>query len=388
MNNLASNLWKIPAFKFISDFLMIAPIIIPFYKANGLSATQILVTQAVFSLSMLIFEVPSGYLSDVIGRRKTLIICATSYPLGIFVYAFSSSFFGFLCAETILGFSLSMRSGTDSAILYDTLLQMDQVRSYKKYEGRAFFFERLGTSLASVSGGLCALVSLRFTFFANAISSLFLFPVSLSLIEPERKTRKSSNPLKDLIGIVKFSLKKREVLGIMLFSSLLLTTGIISIWGYFMYLGTWRVPLYWYGIYFALFQLASAYSSLLSHKVENLFGQKGSIYLLFLIPVFQLTIGFVNTPWIIPLMLLHATLWGMATPVFLDILNAYIESDIRATVLSVAGMIGRITYVIIGPIFGLLIDKISLFVAFLGLALYFAVIGLFSLRLMANKQHS
>ncbi len=49
MSRVRANVWKIYAFKLLSDFLMIVPIILPFYKACGLTVTRFLVGQAVFS---------------------------------------------------------------------------------------------------------------------------------------------------------------------------------------------------------------------------------------------------------------------------------------------------------------------------------------------------
>ncbi|HQE60523.1 MAG TPA: MFS transporter, partial [Spirochaetota bacterium] len=67
------NIYLLYNFKFFRDFLLIAPVIIPFYKDNNLSAFQILLVQAVFSASMLLFEIPSGYFSDRCGRKRTLV---------------------------------------------------------------------------------------------------------------------------------------------------------------------------------------------------------------------------------------------------------------------------------------------------------------------------
>jgi len=72
--NLRANLWKIYSYKFISEFYLIVPILIPYYKSNLLNSAQIFTIQAAYALSILLMEVPSGYLADVIGRKKTLFL--------------------------------------------------------------------------------------------------------------------------------------------------------------------------------------------------------------------------------------------------------------------------------------------------------------------------
>ena len=60
-----------------------------------------MVLQAVYSIAIGVLEIPSGYLADVIGRRKTLILGAIFGTLGFATYSFSYGFLGFLIAEVI-----------------------------------------------------------------------------------------------------------------------------------------------------------------------------------------------------------------------------------------------------------------------------------------------
>ncbi len=112
------------------------PIVVPFYQSNGLSMKDIMVLQAVYSVAIVILEIPSGYLADVIGRRKTLIIGAMFGTIGFTTYSLSFGFVGFLVAEIILGIGQSCISGADSAMLYDSLLEKGQVKKYTRFEVR------------------------------------------------------------------------------------------------------------------------------------------------------------------------------------------------------------------------------------------------------------
>jgi len=83
--------------------MLIMPIVALFYTDNGLDAFDIYVLQAVYSLSVAILEIPSGYMADVIGRKKSLVIGSFLGTLGYCIYSLSSGFYGFLAAEIILG---------------------------------------------------------------------------------------------------------------------------------------------------------------------------------------------------------------------------------------------------------------------------------------------
>ncbi|HEX7501864.1 MAG TPA: hypothetical protein VF451_00470, partial [Acidobacteriota bacterium] len=161
------NFWKILALKFLGDFLPIAPVLILYYTANGLNSTQIFTIQAAFHLAVLLLEVPSGYLADVVGRKKTLVFGALFFPLGLAVYTVGRSFAAFVLAEVTLAVSVSMRSGCDSALIFDSLRQLGRQGEYKRFEGKCALFSRLGTALSSVGGGLLAMVFLRLPFLVN-----------------------------------------------------------------------------------------------------------------------------------------------------------------------------------------------------------------------------
>ena len=94
-------------------FMLFMPYVVPFYTSNGLTMHQVMILQAVYSVSIVVLEIPSGYFADVIGRRRTLILGAILGAAGYAVYSFSYGFLGFLVAELVLGFGQSFISGAD-----------------------------------------------------------------------------------------------------------------------------------------------------------------------------------------------------------------------------------------------------------------------------------
>ena len=50
--------------------MLAMPIIVIFFKENGLSLTQIMILQSVYSLTVALTEIPSGYFADFFGRKK------------------------------------------------------------------------------------------------------------------------------------------------------------------------------------------------------------------------------------------------------------------------------------------------------------------------------
>ena len=384
MENLQSNIWKIYLYKFFISFWLIAPILIPFYQSNGLSSTQIFIIQAAFAASTLIFEVPSGYLSDIIGRKKTLLIGSIFLPIGITFYAFSYSFLYFVLAEIIIGISVSMFSGTDSAMLYDTLAELKVTKKYKEIEGRSLFYEKIGTSLASIFGSLMAISFIRVPFYVNIITSLALIPLAVSLKEPLRKRISIENPLNGILEIVRYAFAHKEIRVLITYFSVVTATSLIGLWSYFMYYESLGLGIALYGIIFAVFQISSGYGSKTTHNLEAKLGPRTSLIVILTIPIIFISLSFFNSFFMVILILLNAFIWGFSGPLFFDYINTKVESDIRATLLSVMSMSSRVLFIIVSPLFGKIVDIYSLSNAYIFLAIVFLLIGVPCLYLLRN----
>ncbi len=373
MTAVAGNFWKVYLYKFLGEFYLIVPILIPYYQANGLSRSSVFLIQAAYTLAILALEIPSGYLADVVGRRRTLIMAAVFFPLGLTAYALGRSFAAFVAAELVLALGNSLRSGCDSAFLYDTLVELGRVEEYKKFEGRSFFFTRIGTASAAALGGALAVVALRLPFWVNIATGSLMLPVALSFVEPARIKLQAESPWRDILKISRWSVRHRQLRFYILLGALMNSTGILGIWTSFLYFQAVGVGLGWFGILFALFQLASALSSRRAHVVERALGLRRSLFLLPAVGLSFVLLGLGRSPAFIPLVILNAALWGFSFPILMDGMNRIIPSETRATVLSVGNMVGGLSFVLLGPLFGRLVDAVSVGSAYVVLGGYFLV---------------
>jgi MFS family permease len=381
-------MYRLFVYKFLADFWVIVPILIPFYKAHGMSATQILTIQASYSLSQMLFEIPSGYFSDCIGRRRTLIAAAALLFAGVCIYSFSSDFWMFIVAEIVLGLAGALKSGTDSALLYDTLKETKNERRYARFEGRAEFWCRTGTAISSVTGGvLGAFATIRLPFYINAATALAMVAIAFTLREPHREKRPEGNAMLNILAISCCSLTNLPLLAVMLLSGIIVSTGVTAIWGYFMFYGNTGLPLYWYGVIFAVMQMASAFGARHSHRIAQRTGARATFGLVVTIGLLLGAFFLTESRWLIALVFVHALIWGISTPLLLDRINRLTTSDIRATTLSVGSMIGRIITIIVGPLFGYTVDHYSLQTAFGAMGLtYLAVVPILVLFILRREK--
>jgi MFS family permease len=74
MKKVSTNIWKLNFVAAFTDMMFFIPVLIPFLGSLGLSMQEILIVEAVFSVTMVLLEVPSGYFADVFGRKLSLCV--------------------------------------------------------------------------------------------------------------------------------------------------------------------------------------------------------------------------------------------------------------------------------------------------------------------------
>ncbi|MFB6114902.1 MAG: MFS transporter, partial [Candidatus Nanohalobium sp.] len=111
---LEGNIWKLYAFRVIYGFFLSVPIIVLFWRNNGLSMFEVMLLQSLFGFTVILLEVPSGYFADRYGRRKTLIMAGIFSTLGIGAYSLGHNFMQFIIGETLWALGVSLISGANS----------------------------------------------------------------------------------------------------------------------------------------------------------------------------------------------------------------------------------------------------------------------------------
>src|SRR5215468_2656749 len=109
--------------------MIVIPVWVPYLATQGITMRQFMELQAVYAVVILCGEVPSGLLSDLWGRKKTLLLGATLKALGFSLLPLWTSYEGFLFYHLMMGIALSLISGGDVALLYDSHLAADGVPS-------------------------------------------------------------------------------------------------------------------------------------------------------------------------------------------------------------------------------------------------------------------
>ncbi|MGQ7871039.1 MFS transporter [Sunxiuqinia sp. sy24] len=384
---MQSNIIKLYLIKFSKWFNLIMPVVVLFYQDNGLSMQEIFWLKSIYSIAIVIMEIPSGYLADVWGRKNTLLLGAILGTGGFAMYSFSYGFWAFAAAEIVLGLGHSFISGADSALLYDTLKAQNREKEYIKQEGWITSSGNFAEAIAGVSGGLLAILSLRTPFYVQFAVAAIAIPAAFLLKEPKVQANEVTKTFKSILQTIRQTFLHRELRSAILVSSFTGTASLTFAWFVQPYFKTAGLPLSLFGILWTLLNLSVGVSSMLSYKVEKRLGQRNSL----LIIIFGLTIGYLLAAWEISLagiaILFSFYLFrGIAHPILKDYINRYTRSEVRATILSLRNFVIRINFAIIGPLLGYLTDQFSLGTSLLVAGLSYAVVALIAaLPLLSNK---
>ena len=377
---LPSNIWKMYLYHGFWDGSLAfpLPIIVLFWQDNGLSMTQIMGLQAIFAATVVVLEVPSGYLADQVGRRFTLIISAIAMAIAMVIYSLSYGFAGFLLAELIFALGISLYSGADAALIYDTLVDLEQSERYQQVWGNVFFYSKIVVAGANIAGGLLGKVNLRAAWYPGLAFALLSIVAAAWLTEPTRHKRvlKESH-WRDLLRILKYALLENKPLRwLLLYAGVILTATQTGLWFYQPYFQLTGLDLAYFGLIFAVFNLVTALSSKYAHRLETYLGRRMALILLIVIlalgyflmgqVIFSLSFIFV---------FFHQFVRGFAGVVLTDYINQQVESDIRATVLSVRSLLGRLVYTSFLPLAGWLADRYGLTTALLWMGVITLVAG-------------
>jgi len=373
MRSVSGNIRKLYLIKIAKWFMLTMPILMIFYQDLGFSAEQSFQLKAFYSISIVIFEIPSGYLADILGRRKTIIMGSILGTAGFAIYAVYSGFIAFLVAEIILGIGQSFISGADSALMYDSQKADNRENEYVKYEGRNFSVGNFSEAIAGFMGGALAGISLRLPFIFQTGVAFIAIPAAIMLVEPQIISAQKHLRFKDILRIVHFALIKNKSLRWNLIYSAIIGSATLSMaWIYPLYLKELGLNEIKIGTTSMVLNLIVGLTTLVAYKIEKRLRPKATVWFTTII----ISGGFILAGWLNSYLIFIILAFfyfarGIASPVLKDYINRITSSDIRATVLSIRSLIIRAFFSIIGPLFGFLTDNLSLQQAFIIIGLVF-----------------
>jgi MFS family permease len=361
---VASNIQKMYLFKLFAGVVFFAPVLMLFKEENGVSHSEIFYLQIAFAMSMVLLEVPTGYFADVYGRKASMVAGAMLQVIGIGAFSVAYGFWSFMVVEVVMGFGIALYSGANSALVYESLKEQNQELEYPKVWGNMQFYNVMMVGLSSVIGGVIAdSFGMRYTIYASVPFYFLMVLVALSFNEPKRtKVELKKGYGKAFLKQVKEILMEQKALKwIIVYSALVLSFNQSVYPMYQNYFELIELDLVYFGLVFASFQVVSAFSSKFAHKAETAMGKRNILILLpFVVGVSYILMGSYLWVWGFLFVFMQQFVRGFRMVVINDYINKLVESEHRATILSVESLFSKLMLSLMLLVWGVSLEFISL----------------------------
>ena len=357
-NNIKNIYWMM----FFQSFMIIIAIFVPLLQRHGLSMSQVLQTQALFAFVVAFSEVPSGYLADLWGRKNTIVIGQGLIALAYLWLLPADSFLDYLIYEGLMGLGISLSSGADLALLYDTQTALNEQNSevrtaHGKHISRLVAIEGYGGAVSGLAASFLTLLGFDWVLWAQFFCGFFALSFALCLVEAPRHISlegHQQNARKVINTMVRQPMVRWITLAIMAFSLM----GLYAFWVYQKYWEFNGIPVSWFGYPWALHCVLRGLVGQWAHEIEAGLGWEKVFIVSAALPIIGLFGmglfgGWPGIAFTLGLVISR----GLNTVVFYNALNQRVEGEFRATVNSIVSLGTRGLFIVTGPLLGYLMDN-------------------------------
>lgn len=364
---LRRNIKLIYAIDFGWMFILPLAVIVPYFQSIGLSMQEVFEVQAVFSAAVLILELPSGYIADLLGRKKTILLATLFHALTFSFFPLARGYWDIVIIEIFMAIGVSLFSGSDVALIYDSMEALGKGKEQSKLVGEQIFFKQMGETLSALIGGWLAIMGLMTVVWANAVVLWAPFFLSFFLTEPPRKKMSAVGHKENLGYIYKSLFKQGPLLILILLNTVVygLAT-LVAVWSFQPFWKQVGFELSHFGYLWALSNVTVALVARKAHLFEVNFGATRSLLFMGVLPIIAyFLMAYVSTQtghWVWFLLaaivgMIFQTCRGLGQVLLKNALNSRVEGDMRATANSVSSLGLRVLFIVFGPLMGYLIDN-------------------------------
>ncbi len=393
---------------FFSRLFFVSGIFVPFFLEWGqITMQQVMQLQSWFMFWVFIFEVPSGSLADYLGRKIALIVTFGILILAIAAYGILPNFYMFLLAEFLWALAVAMLSGTFQAFVYDSLKAHGQTEASKPVFALIESIMLVANFISTPIGGLIATTSSpQYAMLISAIPTAIALVLACFLKEPRlpdfilnhdgqkqdmeinvgsdsTKRSHQRRSQKKYIQILKdgfHHFRTHKILRMLAFEAIAFqVVGYYLRWYYQAKLLSLGVDVAYLGIIHTVILGLQILLMSLIPWFERRLGSKKAY--LVLSPII-LGIGYILATFSVIWLVILGSIFGIAMnnarkPVLDSYMNKFINSEERATIISVISMIRQACLMLLNLVLGY-VGENYLNYMFIGLGILSFILLLFS----------
>lgn len=151
--------------------------------SRGFSLAQIGFAETIFHIVSILFEIPSGVLADVFGRKKTLIISCIMRILGNVVMICSNNFTLVCISIALHALCYNFASGSGDALAYDSLKSVGEEEKFERYASNQLVIYRVCEGLSTLTAGFALVIGYRLAYSTGVFASIIQLFILAGLVE-------------------------------------------------------------------------------------------------------------------------------------------------------------------------------------------------------------
>ena len=353
----------------LSSIFVFFPAFMIIYFANiGLSFFQISLITTVLLFFRFIFEIPTGAVADVFGRKLSVLVGLFIAGLAFFSLLFFDNFYYLIIIFAILGFAGTFESGARESWVVDLIKKEKKNNLQQHYFVKIDSITSIGIVLSGILGAFFVkqfgLSSIWFFGGIACFSSFFLLLFAKENFIKRKVKMKDS--FRNLVKQSKISIKYvRHHNVLFLF---LIATAIIAFASEFNgslawvpFLKNLGFPDYAFGYLWSAMGIVGIFAPFISLKSLKKGRERKFILNLIILTILVLSLVIFSKSVFFTFIILLSQLFlsGMSRPVERNYFHKLIKSKLRATVGSVEGMLLVLASLLAMPLTGLSIDSLG-----------------------------
>ncbi|MBW2982783.1 MFS transporter [Candidatus Woesearchaeota archaeon] len=305
-------------------------------------AQQIGLFMAIGSLTSFLTEIPSGYVADRVGHKRTLVLAKAFMLLSTVSFGFASSLWQFILGSILLNLSISFMSGTRDAFMHNTLISLGRGGEYTRVMSRLGANASLLSVLLALSLPLLSKVRLVLPIRAMLVLDVAGLFVALSFSSPPQLKARAERS----VGRIAQGIRRAASPS---FWPAILFVGFLG--GFLLAASPYRpvfleslgYPVAWLGAVMAFSRLVWFVVGRFAHVLEERVGVERLLaFEMVVFPLWLAVIALVGRPFVAAALfaILVGYRWGREQVVTRHFLDNFIrDGRLKATMLSVKGQV-------------------------------------------------
>jgi MFS family permease len=272
--NYMSNIWKLYAYRFLQSLVPAYVIERLFWEQRGMTIQMVVYTEIIYAVTIVLLEIPTGIIADKWSRKNMIVISAILGCCEFLILLFATEFWHFAVVVFLAGVARSVSSGSENALIYDSLLLSDQEESFEKYLGRLNVCDLTSAMAAALCGSfLASRYGFELNYWISLASSFAALPVSFWLAEPTVKSNLDEPiAIKEYVKTSLLFFKNNQAVCLVVLTGMVTGAAINFIDEFWqLYLSKLEIPVVYFGLFSALFMLSRIPGNMLVELLKSWF---------------------------------------------------------------------------------------------------------------------